>query len=234
MSDTPRSRKAPKGGRMALILAAERLIALRGLSGVSLREINEAAGLRNVAAAHYHFGSREGLVEAILAHRLPSIQVRRQAVIDELQATGRFSDVRCLVGALVWPLVAEMRPRPEGNYYLRFTEQLRREREDSPIIAFGNQITPTWARITTELRRILTHLPPQVAALRLRLEYSHMVSGLASIETWLEQGELSPGDLHLAADILIDGVVNAMTSPASEETLNSIRAVADPAAAVRN
>jgi AcrR family transcriptional regulator len=230
MSDTRRSRKAPMGGRMALILAAERLIALRGLSGVSLREINEAAGLRNVAAAHYHFGSREGLVEAILAHRLPPIQVRRQAVIDELQAAGRFSDVRCLVGALVWPLVAEMRPRPEGNYYLRFTEQLRREREDSPIIVLGNRVTPTWARIMTELRRLLTHLPPQVAALRLRLESSHLVSGLASIETWLEQGELSPGDLHLAADILIDGVVNAMNSPASVETLSSIRGAPDLAA----
>lgn len=195
-------------------------MAQRGLSGVSLREINEAAGLRNVSAAHYHFGSRDGVVAEILAHRVPAIQARRRAFVQMHKIDGGHSDIRSLVGAIVWPLVEEIHPRPEGNYYLRFLEQIRRERQDSPLLALGGEAPAGWAPITTELRNQLKHLPPQVATLRLRLELSHMVSGLAAIETWIEQGELSAGDLHLAAEVLIDGVVQAIGSPASADAFS--------------
>src|SRR5688572_19682685 len=174
MTDDAPARRSPRGGRLALILAAERLIALHGLSGVSLREINEAAGFRNVAATHYHFGSRDGVVEGIFAYRLPALQARREAYIQDLKAAGAVSNVRGLIGAAVWPLVEELRPRPEGNYYLRFVEQCKREREDSPLIVHGNEMASTWAWVTAQLRQNLKHLPPQVARLRLRLEYAHM------------------------------------------------------------
>ena len=50
---------------MSLIETAERLFAEKGIDNVSLREINRAAGQKNVAALHYHFGTRESLLEAI-------------------------------------------------------------------------------------------------------------------------------------------------------------------------
>ena len=43
-----------------LLREAERLFARRGLYQVTVREITEAAGQRNVSALNYHFGSREG------------------------------------------------------------------------------------------------------------------------------------------------------------------------------
>ncbi|WP_262402118.1 TetR/AcrR family transcriptional regulator [Actinomadura sp. CNU-125] len=64
--------------------AAERLIAERGVTGVSLNEINGAAGQRNTAALRYHFGGRDGLVRAIMRrygtrlrerHAVPSLSV---------------------------------------------------------------------------------------------------------------------------------------------------------------
>jgi len=223
VNDVELRTKPPKGGRLALILAAERLIGLHGLSGVSLREINEAAGLKNVSAAHYHFGSREGVVEGVLAYRLPTIQARRVELIAELQRSGRFSDQRGLVAALVWPLVEEMRPRPAGNYYLRFIEQIKRGRGDSPLVNYGNELTQSWGRILDELRRQLGHLPAQLRTLRLRIELANIVSGLASVEAWIEQGEISPADLPLVAEILIDGAVNAIMAPASEDALARLR-----------
>ena len=51
--------------RLWLIETAERLFAERGIDNVSLREINRAAGQKNVAALHYHFGTRESLLEAM-------------------------------------------------------------------------------------------------------------------------------------------------------------------------
>ena len=62
--------------RDKLVSAAERLFAARGADNVSLREINRAAGQKNVAALHYHFGSRRGLMVAIFERRMTGINRR--------------------------------------------------------------------------------------------------------------------------------------------------------------
>ena len=51
--------------REAMIRAAERLFSERGIEAVSLREVGAVAGQRNNSAAQYHFGTREGLVDAV-------------------------------------------------------------------------------------------------------------------------------------------------------------------------
>ena len=52
--------------REQLIAAAETLFAERGIEGVSLREINAAAGQRNASSIQYHFGNRDGLLAAVI------------------------------------------------------------------------------------------------------------------------------------------------------------------------
>ena len=52
-----------------LIAAAERLFAEQGVGAVSLRAVMQAAQA-NVASVHYHFGSKRGLVVALLEDRL--------------------------------------------------------------------------------------------------------------------------------------------------------------------
>lgn len=60
--------------RTRLVEAAIRLFAARGVHGVSLRGVGEAAGARNTAAVHYHFKSREALLEAALDHVLAALR----------------------------------------------------------------------------------------------------------------------------------------------------------------
>lgn len=55
--------------RLKIIKTAERLYAINGIDATSIREINKAAGQRNGSAVQYHFGNREGLLEAITALR---------------------------------------------------------------------------------------------------------------------------------------------------------------------
>src|SRR5437870_340900 len=57
--------------RARLVDAAERLFLEADPSSVSVRMINAAAGL-NPGAVHYHFGSKDGLVLALLKDRLTS------------------------------------------------------------------------------------------------------------------------------------------------------------------
>jgi AcrR family transcriptional regulator len=57
--------------RQALLDAAERLFAERGVNWVSMREIVRASQQHNTSAALYHFGSREALIVAVVgaSHR---------------------------------------------------------------------------------------------------------------------------------------------------------------------
>jgi len=88
-----------------LLLAAERLFAATGMHAVSLRSINAAAAT-NVAALHYHFGSKEALVNAVIRQRSREIHQRRSALLAALEATETIT-ARTLAEAFALP-VAEM------------------------------------------------------------------------------------------------------------------------------
>ena len=110
------------GVRDELIAAAEALYAERGIDGVSLREINAAAGARNASAVQYHFGDRQGLLRAILAKHRPAVEVERHRLLDRCAAAGP-AELRDLAGALVRPLAALLRV-PGGPGYLQVVSDL--------------------------------------------------------------------------------------------------------------
>ena len=103
-----------------LLREAERLFARRGLYQVTVREILEAAGQRNVSALTYHFGSREGVLNAILErHGQPTDEARGRLH----RGAGVSPTPRDLVAALVVPYAAHL-STPEGRDYLRIVAQL--------------------------------------------------------------------------------------------------------------
>lgn len=109
-------------GREQLLAAAEALYAERGIDGVSLREINAAAGARNASALQYHFGGRSGLLRAILAKHHPAVERHRLRLLDECAAAGG-DDLRALSLALVEPLAASLAV-PGGPGYLQVLSDL--------------------------------------------------------------------------------------------------------------
>jgi AcrR family transcriptional regulator len=80
---------APVGDetRTRILDAAERLFAERGIEAVSVRSILAAAGV-NVALAHYHFGSREGLIAELLRVRVAPLMAELSRAIEEADARG--------------------------------------------------------------------------------------------------------------------------------------------------
>ncbi|GAA4139455.1 hypothetical protein GCM10022416_25760 [Actinomadura keratinilytica] len=89
-----------------MLAAAERLFLAKGVDQVSVRAINAEAGL-NPGAVHYHFGSREGLVLALLERELlPLWSDRLEEIARRSRAGGDGDppfDVADLVAALVEP-----------------------------------------------------------------------------------------------------------------------------------
>ncbi|UCH84291.1 MAG: TetR family transcriptional regulator [Candidatus Latescibacterota bacterium] len=65
--------------------AAESLFATHGFGAVSLRTIIKQAKV-NTAAVHYHFGSKDGLIEAVLQRRAAPINQERLERLDAIES----------------------------------------------------------------------------------------------------------------------------------------------------
>ncbi|WFR74315.1 helix-turn-helix domain containing protein [Prescottella defluvii] len=76
-------------GRDTILHVAERLIAERGLHGVSAREIVRTAGQRNDSAITYHFGSWNGLLEAVWLAHIGNVNTVRAEMLDAIDADTR-------------------------------------------------------------------------------------------------------------------------------------------------
>src|SRR3546814_18325320 len=99
---------------------------------MSLREVQAAAGQRNKSAAQYHFGSRAGLVEAVIANRMGPINEARLAMLAALDAGTEPPSLRDLVAVLVETLAAATVPRP-GSTWARFLPQAAADPEISAV-----------------------------------------------------------------------------------------------------
>ncbi len=95
---------------------AEQMFAENGFRGTSLRSITAAAHV-NLAAVNYHFGSKEGLIEALFARRLVPMnneRVRRLEALEHEHGYGRIP-LEPLVDAFVEPALALSRGRTAGR-----------------------------------------------------------------------------------------------------------------------
>ncbi len=79
-----------------------RLFAERGVDGITVRDIAEAAGQKNHAAVGYHFGSKEALIRELIIDGASLIDQRRNQWLDDLEADGGPRSVRQVVDILIY------------------------------------------------------------------------------------------------------------------------------------
>src|ERR1700746_2951276 len=123
--------------RVMVMEVAERLFATRGIEAVTLREVQQAAGQAHTSVFRYHFGSREGLVRALISYRQASLGIDRQEMLASMREAGKEADPR----AVVWLLV-----RPLAN-----------------SIAAGEMFAPFLARLVEDPRARRDYWPDHVA-----------------------------------------------------------------------
>ena len=169
---TARRRTAEK-----LILTAERLYGERGVGAVSLRQIAQAAGQRNPAVVQYHFGDRDGLLRAIVEHRVGPANAQRMAMLDELERAGRARDLRGLVEAAVFPLLDSL---PADAHYLRFVAQLEAASSLTRVLgATSDEYGASARRIAERIDHALDGLPEPIRRARTSIAFQALLHGLA-------------------------------------------------------
>lgn len=183
MAATARKRHDPRrdATRIALIEAAESLIAEAGVEGVSTRQIGAAIGSLNTNVVAYHFGSKEALIEAVYRHRLPGIDRRRRELLDQAEAEGRADDPRELMRAFALPLFEQT--DAEGRHgFARFLAAVER----AGLMATRGQVRVDFPETDRLVARMASLLPPEVAPLvqdRLRIVVSLIQSTLQLIDS---------------------------------------------------
>ncbi|MFA5496340.1 MAG: helix-turn-helix domain-containing protein [Porticoccaceae bacterium] len=171
----------PKGARK-LILAAERLFGQHGIDNVSLRQIVAAADQANNYAVQHHFGSKEGLVDAIFTIRMAELDAARSLTLEGLK---RRSDItpQDIVRAIFMPIL-EAFDEKEQHLYADFTYQIFHRNK----LQLGSSLKadiPPYERVAPaveELNRLLKECFPEMPAdvfnTRYRLAAEIFLSGL--------------------------------------------------------
>ena len=121
--------RSPEPARQALIGAAERLFAELGVDAVPVGDVARAAEQRNNSAVQYHFGDKQGLVQAIIDKHQGFIDSERVELLDRLHAKPSVT-LRDVVDVLVKPL-SDLLGHPDGRHFLQIQAQLQAKRDIS-------------------------------------------------------------------------------------------------------
>lgn len=185
-----------KDTRTALLDAAERLMAEHGINGVSLRTILTAAGA-NAAALHYHFGSREDLIEALLARHGRRNNLRRREMLDALEANKQTPDIYDVVDAVVDPLLEMLREEKEaGRRFVRFLARLHSDRTDIHLEAEKKYFPDIRERLARMLAKSCPHVPKAELRRRVTMMLDVMLQSLANADVMAEAWD---GNKHFNA-----------------------------------
>jgi AcrR family transcriptional regulator len=145
---------------------AEDMFSISGTDKVSLRAVTAAAGV-NVAAIHYHFGSKDELLRAIFIRRLSGTLEEQTARLASFVPSGKTgNDVRRLMEAFIAPTTDI--DCAENNYrFSRLLGQLSVHDENLPSDMFHYVQKEVTDAYTAVLAKILPELSPSDIAWRL-------------------------------------------------------------------
>ena len=192
---------------------SEQLFAERGVDGVSLSEINRAAEQGNNSALHYHFGSKDGLFEAIREKHMKAI--RAHAV----QSFARLPDdpePREVLAALVEPIAARLEDPDGGAYYLRILSQAIANPSQSVFSFSPRDSHESFRPFAPLLWNAAGHLPPAVRAQRLELMTSMLFVGLAAIAVDEQTVDSCKDDREMLVTGLVDTLTGIVLAPSSD------------------
>lgn len=177
----PESAHTATRTRNAILLTALRLYAEQGLQGVSLRTISARSGSRNSAAAHYHFGSRLGVIEAVICHIIDHLRPQFEPAISAVEAMPCPSP-RDVLRAVFVPYLSLTQQPDWGPWALRFMAHLHTDNTPEISAILNRRIRLDLERIEHQLQRTLPQIPPEVLRLRLTFSMTNLIHGTAEMD----------------------------------------------------
>jgi AcrR family transcriptional regulator len=207
--------RSPEPARQQILDAALRLFAAKGIAGVSLREIRLAAKQGNAGALHYHFGTKEGLLRALLERELPLLVNRRRSLLAAALLTPA-DDVRSAAAVFVLPYAQLATGSEHERRVVQFLSQLHDDvsfslQEVQDLL--GDTAANDAGRLLLE--RLGPHHGPKVLGERLAIATNSFLHA-AAIWSRGKRREHRISDSAFRAN-LVDMFVGALIAPAGAD-----------------
>ncbi len=163
--------------RTRILDSAEYLFSEHGINGASLRAIVAHAGV-NTAAVHYHFGSKQGLLEAVFARRIIPIAEERLAMLAECrEGNGRPPLLHQIIAAFLEP---GMRGSHGGATFARLRARMAADASEETRALMAKYFDRSSAQFLEALAVALPHLPPRDLHWRFHFMLGTMVYTMAN------------------------------------------------------
>jgi AcrR family transcriptional regulator len=217
-------RSAPRAGseetRNQIKAAAQMLFARNGIDAVTVQQIVDAAGQRNNAALHYHFGTKEELIRQMVVDGAMVLDARRHEMLDAMATRGGPASIREVMLILIMPVI-ELGEDERWRGYIRFTSQLQASNPKALRDALNNKWNSGYVACFNHLKRMLA-LPPAIAEQRLSILAIYSNAVLSAHEAALESRNTKSSRLWgqpFTIENILDMLEAAITNPPSETTL---------------
>lgn len=148
--------------KIDILDAAERLFANHGFAATSLRNIITDAGV-NLASVHYHFGSKEALIKAVLERRIVPMNQERLQLLERTEADGleAVDFLERVVEALIGPpLRLSRRDKKAGEHFMKIIGRTFAEADDKLKTMFFNMFEEIAGRFFPAFKLACPHLEP--------------------------------------------------------------------------
>ncbi len=202
-----------------ILRAAERLFASQGIAESSLRRITREAGV-NLAAVHYHFGSKEALVRAVLERRLAPLNRVRLDRLEELGRRGdRAPELEEVIRAFVGP-VFEMIDREQGGHaFARFVVRTFSEPDEELRQDLLGQFSEVIRRFVDALSEQLPHLSQEEIYWRFHFMVGSMThtAGMGTLAQRFSGGLCDPMDVEGVIDRLVAYISGGLRAPSCRD-----------------
>jgi AcrR family transcriptional regulator len=205
--------------------AAQLLFARHGVDAVTIQQIVAAAGQRNNAALHYHFGTKEELIRQLVVDGAMVLDERRQGMLREIDARGGPSDIREVLLVLVMPVI-ELGNDERWRGYIRFTSSLQASDRRTLRAALNDRWNAGYVACFAHLKRMLP-LPPALVEQRLTIFSIYANAILSAREAAAETRKSRYNrlwDQRFAIENILDTLEATITCPPSAATLAILQA----------
>jgi len=193
--------------KQRILDVAEQMFADQGFAGTSLRSIIAAANV-NLAAVHYHFKSKEALLEAVVLRRLGPLNQRRLDLLNEYErrAGKAGPTVEEILNAFVTPAVGLIHNTAKGGVFGKLLGRLHWETRPSFALIARKHFNPLFQRFQAALSKALPGVPPELLLWRMHFAVGAMAHTLTSSDTLevMSQGLCRSSDAETAIPQLID------------------------------
>ena len=200
--------------RESIKRAARKLLALKSVDSVSVRDILAEAGQKNASALNYHFGSKEALVQTLIGDALAIADRRWTKALDAAEAAGGPTNLREVLEILV---LRGLPPNAhEGDETAaRLLAMLLQTRRDLVEDAVASRGLTAYGRALRHLRRLMPLMPVGARDQRLLFYFWASTSVLAVLEGAAkpDAGYSRPWDSPDPLRHFIDAMVGMLEAP---------------------